>query len=502
MNEIEQLEQAIASLEEKRSELGDSVVDSAVESIKVRLVTLKSYQVPSEKQRKLVSVLFMDVADSSKIGQYLDPEDVMEMMDAVLQQLAAPVFNQGGRVTRYMGDGFMAVFGAPIAREDDTRNAVSAGLEILKAAESSSQEIESTWGVADFRVRVGVNTGHVAVGGLSEGINMIMGRTVNLAARMESAAPTNSLLVTHSTYRHVRGLFDVVKQPPLDVKGEDNPVLTYLILGAKPHATPIAARGIEGVATSLVGRQRELEELENHYANARQEIKTHVYTIHAGPGIGKTRLVQEFKQLLEYQEDEGQIFEGYGIQQQLDNPYSLLRDLFTRYLDIRESDDLHSVRGKIEQGIGDFMGQDGPQISHYIGALLGFDFWHSPYLEAVKGDPEQLRLTGQYYLQQFIIKLIGDTPTTIILDDLQWGDDASLDFIDQFVRENETLPLLVLNITRPELFDHDRSGGKKRLMRMTVFAEERYLHYQMMRAVTWSIAFLNMQNRCQQSCAR
>ncbi|MEA3438874.1 MAG: adenylate/guanylate cyclase domain-containing protein, partial [Chloroflexota bacterium] len=460
MNEIEQLEQAIASLEEKRSELGDSVVDSAVSSIKIRLVTLKSYQIPSEKQRKLVSILFMDIADSTKIGQHLDPEDVMEMMDTALQQLAAPVFNHNGRVTRYMGDGFMAVFGAPIAREDDTRNAVGAGLEILKEAEPISHEIQSTWGVADFRVRVGVNTGHVAVGGVSEGINMIMGRTVNLAARMESAAPTNSLLITHSAYRHVRGLFDVVKQPPLDIKGEDKPVVTYLVLGARPHATSIAARGIEGVTTPLVGRERELEALETCYEIARVENKTHVYTIHSGPGIGKTRLVQEFKRLLLYQEDDGQIFEGYGIQKQINNPYSLFQDLFARYLDIRESDDLDSVRGKIEQGIGDYFKEDGLQTSHYIGALLGFDFWQSPYLEAVKGDPEQLRLTGQYYLQQFIINLVGDTPTTIILDDLQWGDDSSLSFLDKFVHDFDALPLLVLNITRPELFDRRPEWGQ------------------------------------------
>jgi len=460
MNEIEQLEQTIAALEERRSELGDIVVDSAVESIKVRLVTLKAYHVPSEKQRKLVSILFMDVADSSKIGRYLDPEDVMEMMDTTLQRLAAPVFKHGGRVTRYLGDGFMAVFGAPIAHEDDTRNAVRAGLAILKVAEQSSQMIKSTWGVTDFSVRVGVNTGLVAVGGLSEGIIMIMGRTVNLAARMETAAPPNSLLMTHNTYRHVRGLFDVVKQPPLEVKGEDQLMVTYLVLKAKPLATSMAARGIEGIATPLIGRHREIEELEDIYETARRDHKTSVYTIHGGPGIGKSRLVQEFKQLLLYQDDESQILEGYGIQGQMDNPYSLFRDLFIRRLEIRESDDLDSVRGKIERDIGDYLGEDGLRKSHYIGALLGFDFWNSPHLEAVKDDPEQLRSVGQYYLQQLILKLIGDRPTTIILDDLQWGDEASLNFIDHFVREFDSLPLLVLAATRPALFDRRPEWGQ------------------------------------------
>ena len=460
MNEIEQLEQTITSLEERRSELGDLVVDSAVESIKVRLVTLKSYQVPSEKQRKLVSILFMDVADSSDIGRHLDPEDFMEMMDTSLQRLAAPVFKHGGRVTRYLGDGFMAVFGAPIAREDDTRNAVRAGLEILRVAEQSSQQIKSTWGVADFSVRVGVNTGLVAVGGVSEGIIMIMGRAVNIARRMETAAPANSLLITHNTYRHIRGLFNVVKQPPLEVKGEDQPVVTYLVQRAKPLATSMAARGIEGVATPLIGRHRELEELVDIYETARRDHKTFVYTIHGGPGIGKSRLIQEFKQLLQFQDDDSQIFEGYGIQGQLDNPYSLFRDLFIRRLDIRESDDIKSVRGKIERGIGDYLGEDGLRISHYIGALLGFDFWHSPYLEAVKDDPEQLRSIGQYYLQQLILKLIGERPTTIILDDLQWGDEASLSFIEKLVREYDSLPLLLLTATRPALFDRRPDWGQ------------------------------------------
>ncbi len=146
----------------------------------------------------------------------LDPEENMVIMDAALQQLAAPVEAHGGQVTRFMGDGYLAVFGLGRARENEPEMAVRAGLEVLKTAQDIAKALEKDWGLSGFQVRVGVNTGLVVTGGVTEAEGTVMGAAVNLAARLESSAPPGRLLISQHTYQHVRGLFDL--EP-----GEANP---------------------------------------------------------------------------------------------------------------------------------------------------------------------------------------------------------------------------------------------------------------------------------------
>ena len=152
-------------------------------------------------------MLFVDVVGSTTLGQDLEPDEILEIMDGGLQRLAIPVEAHGGRVTRFMGDGFKAVFGEPAAQENDAEMAVRAGLEILADAKAYAADLEEKWHVSGFDVRVGVNTGMVAVGGFTESDDTVMGLTVNLGARLESAAPPGGLLISQTTYRHVRGIF-------------------------------------------------------------------------------------------------------------------------------------------------------------------------------------------------------------------------------------------------------------------------------------------------------
>jgi class 3 adenylate cyclase len=180
-----------------------------------------------------------------------------------LKRLAAPVEAHGGHVTRFQGDGFKAVFGLPVAHENDPEQAVRAGLEILAVAAEIAQELETERGISDFKVRVGVNTGLVASGGETEADDTVMGRAVNLAARLESAAPPGGLLISHFTYRHVRGVFDVDVLPPIRAKGFDKPVEVYLVKRAKPRSFRVLSRGVEGIETRMVGREAEMKYLQD-----------------------------------------------------------------------------------------------------------------------------------------------------------------------------------------------------------------------------------------------
>jgi len=156
-------------------------------------------------------------------------------------------------------------------------------------------ELETQWGICDFQVRVGINTGLAALGGMTEAEDTVMGSTVNLAKRVESAAPQGGLLITHNTYRHVRGIFDVVPREPIKAKGFDEPIQVYLVLGIKSRAFRVITRGVEGIETRMVGRDVELHALQEADRNSIEGKQTQVVTIVGEAGVGKSRLLYEFE---------------------------------------------------------------------------------------------------------------------------------------------------------------------------------------------------------------
>ncbi|MBE0411267.1 MAG: adenylate/guanylate cyclase domain-containing protein [Anaerolineales bacterium] len=258
--QIAQIKHTIDSLEAQRSQWGDALVDTSLQALHKQLAELESQPASHPQQRKLATILYADVVASTNLSQHLEPDEVLDIMDHALKRLAEPGEAHGGHVTRFQGDGFKAVFGLPLAHENDPEQAVRAGLEILEVAQEIAQEWQKQLGIPNFQVRVGINTGMVAAGGETEAEDTVMGRAVNLAARLESAAPPGGLLISHHTYRHV---FNVESQDPIQAKGFDRPVEVYLIRSAKPRAFHVLTRGVEGVETRMVGRRTELDFLQD-----------------------------------------------------------------------------------------------------------------------------------------------------------------------------------------------------------------------------------------------
>jgi class 3 adenylate cyclase len=293
--QLEKLQKAIDSLEAKRSELGDEVVGPALQSMRQQIKDLEQKLKPADQQRKLATILFCDVVGSTHLGEHLEPDEFLEIMDAALKRLAEPVENYGGHVSRFQGDGFKAIFGVPIAKENDPEQAVRAGLEILETAREIASEWEDPYKIPGFQVRVGINTGLVAAGGMTEAEDTIMGRAVNLAARLESAAPPGGLLISHDTYRHVRGVFDVQPGDPIQAKGFDQPQPVYLVIRAKPRSFRVSPRGVEGIETRMVGRELELKLLQDALLSAIEDNEGQLITVVGEAGVGKSRLVYEFQ---------------------------------------------------------------------------------------------------------------------------------------------------------------------------------------------------------------
>jgi class 3 adenylate cyclase len=287
--EREQLEATIAGLEAQRALLGDATVDAALAPLRARLASLTGAPTVEAPRQTLkqATILFVDIVGSTKLSQHLDPEQASEVMDGALAQFATVLDQHGGKVLRYAGDGVLVVFGADRSREDDPERAVRAGLALLDAGRQQAERVLHEHGYTDFNVRVGVHTGGVLLGGGVEADDGIHGQAVNIAARMEQTAPAGALRISHDTYRHVRGVFDVETQPPLTVKGVDEPLVTYLVLRAKPRSFRVATRGIEGVETRMIGRDAELEQLQDVFKRLYRERKLAVVTVVAEAGLGK-----------------------------------------------------------------------------------------------------------------------------------------------------------------------------------------------------------------------
>jgi len=459
MDERQQLEKAIAELEGQRGILSDDVIYASVVTLREKLAAL---DVP-EQQRKLVTILYTDIVGSTNIVKHLDPEDALEIMDGSLKRLAVPVEEHGGHITRYMGDGFKAVFGMPKAHENDPEMAIRAGLGILEASQELGGELEKQWGIADFQLRVGINTGLAALGGITEAEDTVMGSTVNLAKRVESAAPPGGLLITHNTYRHVRGIFTVREHEPIRAKGFDQPVIVYRVLDIKPRAFRVQTRGVEGIETRMVGRDAELLILQNIFQDVLAEKQTQVVTIVGEAGVGKSRLLYEFNNWIELIPDKVYFFQGRGRQETRNLHYSMLKDVFNFRFQIQESDKASEVRNKVEIGFGEVFSVDeeGQMRADITGQLLGFDFSESQHVKGILDDPQQIRDRALMYMADYFQGMSEGAPVVIFLEDIHWADDSSLEMVNRLVRRLKNQCLLLVCLARYRLFDRYPNWGEE-----------------------------------------
>lgn len=449
MTEREQLEQSIAALEAQRALLGDAVVDPALAALREKLAALSP--LPPAEQRKLLTILFADLSGFTAMSEHLDPEEVHTTMNALWARLDAAIRQEGGTIDKHIGDAVMALFGTPLAQEDDPERAIRAALAMQAALRAFP---------GDLRMRIGINTGPVLLAGIgTTGEHTALGDTVNTASRLEHAAPPGGILIAYATYRHVRGLFDVQVQPPLAVKGKDEPLQTYLVERARPRAFQVPTRGIEGIETPMIGRDQELRQLQAAFAACQAESRPRIVSVVAEAGVGKSRLLAAFQTWLAALPAPARVFQGRTDLRMMDRPYSLLRDLFAGYGAILDSDSLAVAHAKLEQCIGAVLGAAGPEPAHFIGHLLGLDYSDSPYLAGILDDPRQIQARAFGHLVAFFGAVIRQGPVALLLEDLHWADDGSLDLVAHLGRTLPDRPLLLVGMTRPTLWDRRPAWG-------------------------------------------
>jgi class 3 adenylate cyclase len=234
-SEIAQLRATIAALEGQRPVLGDAIVDTALGPIREKLAALEAQSQPAQ-QRRLATVLFADVSGFTALSETMDAEVVAEILNDLWALVDKAIIDHGGRIDKHIGDAVMALWGTDSAREDDAEMAVRAALAVQTALERFCETHS-----VPFALRVGVNTGPVLLGSIGTTAEFTAtGDAVNVASRLERAAPVDSVLISHDTYRHVRGIFDVLPREPLLVAGRAEPLRTYVVLRAKPKALPMS----------------------------------------------------------------------------------------------------------------------------------------------------------------------------------------------------------------------------------------------------------------------
>ena len=453
-----QLEQAIAALEQQRALLGDDVVTRALQPLQDKLATLQGE--PDEQQLKQVTVLFADIVGSTQLSQHLDPEEIAAVMDGTLQRLTAAVQAEQGKVLQYAGDNLLAVFGAGSAQEDDPVRAVRAGLAIRQEGRAQALRAQQRHGHTGFSVRVGIDTGPVLLGGGVDGEHTIRGITVNVAARLEQSAPPGGLRISAETHRHVRGLFDMRVQPPLSVKGRDEPLVTWLVLGASAGLPRQALRGVDGVHTPMVGREAEFQLLQQAWRMLqRPEGKPlRAVTFVAEAGMGKSRLVAEFHDWLGQQGQPVQWLEAHASERGSGQPYGVLRELFTRPLNILNSDPASVARAKWMTAMAPLL--SGAGDAAVLGHLLGLDFSDHPEVRSLLGEARQLRDRAFFHATQVLRRMADQATLLLMFDDLHWADDGTLDFIDHLLTAHADLPPLLIGLTRPTLYERRADWGQ------------------------------------------
>ena len=396
-------------------------------------------------ERREVTVLFVNVTGFINSHQRLDSEDVYLLTDEAMHLLIQIVYQFEGTVDKFTGDGLMALFGAPVTHENDPERAVLAALAMQSALIPLRERCLATYGL-EFQFRIGVNTGMAIAGSLGSNLHMeytVIGDTVNLASRLESVADPGSALVSFSTYQRTRALFDFQVLPPFHVKGKPDLIRAYQPLGLRSR--PDRVRGVAGLDVPMVGRQEMLEELMQTWEMVQTQQKCEVALITGDAGLGKSRLVAEFRRLL----DPGVlIHQGSCLAHTRSTPFWILGSLLRDILCLSEGDSAQVYQERIDQYLQELDLQS-DELTPYILNVLGVE-QPNPDLTARLSMMDAAILQQQTHvaLHQALRAQARRKEIVLIWEDIHWIDSASRNFLVELLRSSSDLPIFFVLISR------------------------------------------------------
>ena len=399
-----------------------------------------------EGERKRVTVLFADVAGFTSISEKLDPEEVHQIMNGCFKILMDEIHNHQGTVNQFTGDGVMALFGAPLAIENHAQNACQAALAIQNAINDYSKELTKQFGL-DFRMRLGLNSGPVIVGSIGDDLRMdytAIGDTTNLAARMQSIAAPGTILVSPFTYQRASQQFNFRSLGRLEVKGKKDPIEVYELIKAKTDRPRL---GFERkIFSEMLGRDEELNTLE---LQVMKTIKGEgsVVNIIGEAGIGKSRLIAELRNSDVIKRIT--LLEGRALSIGRNLSFHPIIDLLKHWAGISEDDSEVIALGKMETAIKSVSQEEAYEIIPFVATLMGMKL-SGRYAERVKNiEGEALEKLILKNVKTLLKEAAELTPMVIVMEDLHWADDSSIEMLEMVFRLAETQRILFINVFRP-----------------------------------------------------
>jgi len=411
--------------------------------------SLEAVTAPAAEERKTVSVLFVDLVGFTARSDDADPEDVRATLRAYHDRLRTEIERFGGTVEKFIGDAVMAVFGAPVAHEDDAERAVRAALRITEAIEELNAERPSL----DLAVRGAVNTGEavVALGARPErGEGFVTGDVVNVASRLQGIAPVGGVVVGELTHRATRGPIEYEEIESVEVKGKERRIPIWRVVRARSRfGVDVEA----GTSTPLIGREPELALLEQLYRRVDGEEAVQLVTLSGEPGVGKSRLVREFRRFID---DEPELIvwrQGRCLPYGEGITYWALGEIVKAQAGVAENDGPDEAARKLAEAI------------ELVVAEASERDWVRARLEPLFGlggeatDREESFAAWRGFLEAIASR----GPVVLVFEDLHWADPALLAFVEHLADWATGIPLLILGTARPELYErHPGWGGGTR----------------------------------------
>ncbi len=405
----------------------------------------------AREERKVVTVLFCDLVGFTARAEQLDPEEVRAVLRPYHDRVRSELERRGGTVEKFIGDAVVALFGAPTAHEDDPERAVRAALAIRDFAAEEGLEL-----------RIGITTGEALVSlgaSPSEGEGMASGDVVNTAARLQSGAPVNGILVDDTTYRATRGTVEYDGARTIEAKGKSSPISVRRALQVRSRP---GVDVVHDTRSELVGREQEVGLLRDALGRARVSRASQLVTVVGVPGIGKSRLVHELRRIVDADPDLITWRQGRCLAYGDGVTLWALGEIVKAQAGIHERDPPELAAEKIRSSVADVLGDstDGPWIESNLLALVGL-----AGESELGGDGRgQAFAAWRHYFEA----MAEQRPLVLVFEDLHWADESLLDFVDELVDWVSEVPLLVVGTARPELLERRPGWGGGKLNATTL----------------------------------
>jgi class 3 adenylate cyclase/tetratricopeptide (TPR) repeat protein len=428
-------------------------------------------ETPPEERRK-ATVLFADLSGYTAVAEQLDPETTKSLVDRALRRLGQEVERYGGTVDKYIGDNVMAVFGAPVAHEDDPERAVRAGIAMQAAMEEINDGLASNpnFRDANFLLRVGINSGEVLAGQIGDEYTVI-GDAVNVAARLQAAARPGTVTVGETTWRLTRAAIDYTPLEPLVLKGKSEPVPAFEA-GAvlQPGAVARGAR----TAGPLIGREDESALLLSLYERVVRERRPYLVTVLGQAGVGKSRLIEELTAEVASHEARPAVRVGRCPAYGSGITFWALGEIVRGQFEILDNDEADVAFGKLRRGLED-LAESNDESPERLAALIGRSIGIEPP-EGTDGagseaeDPQQIRDRIFSAIRVLAEAVAARRPFVLVVEDIHWADEGMLDLIEYLARWVHG-PMLLVCLARDELLDRRPGWGGGRRNATTIALE-------------------------------